>query len=97
MCCKKNCDNEIKQEKKQEERLNIQYFWKNLAQKHESEKEDRKKQKQIFLESSLNRIREDLTSQKKSIEFLKQRMMSIENSLIAIQKHILETNKTNIR
>jgi len=48
-----------------------------LAQKHEDEQEDRKKQQHIFFESSLNKIREDLTSQKKSTEFLKQRMMSM--------------------
>jgi hypothetical protein len=55
------------------------------------------KNNNTFFESSLNKIREDLTSQKKSTEFLKQRMMSIESSLIAIQKHIFETNKTNVR
>ncbi len=48
-----------------------------MAQKHEDEQEDRKKQKHIFVESSLNKFLEDLTSQKKSTEFLKQRMMSM--------------------
>jgi hypothetical protein len=94
-CCKKNVDKEIKQQELQEKRLmNVQHYWRNFAQSYakESEKEDKEKQKQKFLETSLNKVREDLTSQKKSLQRLNDRVISLEKSFIQNQSY-LETIK----
>ena len=96
-CCKKKQDKDAKPQscEKQEKRLiNVQHYWRNFAQSYakESEKEDKEKQKQKFLETSLNKVREDLTSQKKSVQRLNDRVISLEKSFIQTQSY-LETIK----
>ncbi len=77
-------------------------YWRNIAQMYakDSEKEEREKEKQKFLEISLNKVREDLNSQKKSMQRLNDRVISLEKSILHNQSYLeviknLLTQKTS--
>ena len=98
-CCKKKEDAALKKQssqvdKQQKPSTNVQHYWRNFAQSYskDSEKEDKEKQKQKYLETSLNKVREDLTSQKKSLQRLNDRVISLEKAFIQSQSY-LETIK----
>jgi hypothetical protein len=59
---------------------NMYNYWKNLAQTYsqESEKDVKEKAKQKQVETNLNKVREDLTTQKKSLQRLNDRVVGLE-------------------
>ncbi len=65
-------------------------YWRNIAQKYsaDAEKDNKEKAKQKQMETSMNKVREDLSSQKKSMQRLNDRVISLEKSLVLNQSYL---------
>jgi hypothetical protein len=65
-------------------------YWRNMAQKYslEAEKEVKEKAKQKAFETNLNKVREDLGTQKKSLQRLNDRVISLEKSIVQNQSYL---------
>ncbi|CAF0859038.1 unnamed protein product [Brachionus calyciflorus] len=65
-------------------------YWRNIAQQYSqnSEKEANEKSKQKQIETNLNKVREDLSTQKKSLQRLNDRVISLEKSISQNQSYL---------
>ena len=65
-------------------------YWKNIAQTYsqDSEKDAKEKAKQKQMETNLNKVREDLTTQKKSLQRLNDRVVGLEKFIIQNQSYL---------
>ena len=73
------------------EKPNInQSYWRSMAQKYsqDAEKSEKEKAKQKLMETNMNKVREDIVSQKKSLQRLNDRVISLEKSLNQNQSYL---------
>jgi hypothetical protein len=79
-------------EKMRDDQMNTKMFcyWRSVAQKYsaDAEKESKEKAKQKQIETNMNKVREDLYSQKKSMQRLNDRVISLEKSLVLNQSYL---------
>jgi len=69
---------------------NMHNYWRNMAQNFskESEKKEKDKSKEKTIETNLNKVREDLVIQKKSMQRLNDRIVLIEKAIIQNQSYL---------
>ena len=65
-------------------------YWSSIAQKYsdDCEKETKEKSSQKQIETNMNKVREDLGTQKKSLQRLNDRVISLEKALITNQSYL---------
>lgn len=69
---------------------NVHSYWRAMAQKYcqDAEKETKEKAKQKLNETNMNKVREDLSSQKKAMQRLNDRVISLEKALNQNQSYL---------
>jgi hypothetical protein len=80
----------LMKDKSSKENIKFYNYWSNIAQKYseDCEKEAKEKSNQKQLETNMNKVREDLGTQKKSLQRLNDRVISLEKALVSNQSYL---------